>query len=72
MALSNAERQARYRERMEEEGYRNIKIWVSESTLEDRRNFYEGMESLTRGFGKKRLVELLRKLAKIVESECKK
>jgi hypothetical protein len=77
MALTNAEKQRAFRERMRAAGYRQVQMWVlrkpgGELRKMDRNGFVRKLDELTAGWKKSRLVQLFAVLLKAAEAEAKK
>ena len=74
MALTNTEKQRRFKQRMLEAGYIQKQIWIRrdpEKRLSkiDMRSFAKRMEKLTAGWGDEDLSSLLTLLVKIAEAK---
>jgi hypothetical protein len=74
MALTGAERQQRFRERMQAAGYERLTVWVSRSGAEDtkritREIFLRKLEKMTAEWSKEKRSKVFGELLSIVESK---
>ena len=77
MPLSNKGRQAAYKKRMNEAGYKQMQVWVpikseSKTVKMERKIFIKRVESLTVGWTKARLNRLFKDVIKYISVKIKK
>ena len=78
MALTNTERQAAFKKRMYEAGYKQKQVWVPRDEAEGKKvrmrlnAFIRKIEDLTAGWSEARVSGLFKRLVKAAESEARK
>ena len=76
MALTGAEREKEFRQRMDKAGYKQKIVWVPKKSDEeaakiDRRLFFRRIDALTAGWPKNKLSRFLSDVLKIVKEKIK-
>jgi GrpB-like predicted nucleotidyltransferase (UPF0157 family) len=75
MAMTDAERQRKFKEKMYAAGYKQMQIWVRRNETGkrtagmDRQGFMKKLEALTAGWSEKRQSKLFGTLIKIAEAK---
>jgi len=77
MTMNNKERQATYKKRMNEAGYKQMQVWVPKNSEGkgvklERKLFIKRIEALTAGWSKSRLNRLIREVLKHISDKINK